>query len=322
MNVSTYYARAHTDTQFAAGSVIPASDLTNEEYHRGPGLSKTGISRLGLSVEDFLSPVNEDKAIFAIGSALNDAVLHPQIFERSVFRQEIPKRNTKVGKAAWEALCEQLPGALVVKSKTTIDRLPGEAPVEGSKTLMAPEVYDEVIAMRDAILTRPISTDRTRKLGDLLESAVGESSYFAEDPETGLLVKCRPDAALPGVRLDLKTAHSADLWSFRNAAFRCGYHVQAAFYADVCSWATGEDPPRFGFIVVDKSDPRPEKVGLYWLPDHFVEEGRQIYRKTLNRFAEFLEREAKNPGQWTGYPIDFETVPLYRRESNEEIADV
>lgn len=82
-----------------------------------------------------------------------------------------------------------------------------------------------------------------------------EMTIYGNDPNTGLLLKCRPDIFYPeaGVILDIKTTKSFFEDSFKRDIEMYEYDIQAAYYIHVCKLA-GYDIRRFIFLALDKTD--------------------------------------------------------------------
>lgn len=124
--------------------------------------------------------------------------------------------------------------------------------------------------------------------------------------------KCKglPDKVLDcGILVDLKTAEDASPDGFERSAHNYRYHVQAAWYWDGYVQMTGKIPQAFAFVVVEKE--APFHVQVYIATPEFIEYGRQLYMRDLNRL---IECEAK--GEWPGYatgPLDLNLPRWVRR---------
>jgi len=287
-SLESFWARDWAGTPFAAGSVIAAADLPSASYHQtAPGVSKSGLDRVRVNLRRLLVREEEAAPHLDLGGAVNDALLHPDTFAERYVRGPEDRRGNRWKEAA-------------------------EAAAMAGVTVLVQRDYDLAVAMRDALLLHP-------HLGPLLEAgAEREPSYFWEDPETGLLCRCRPDVDLASdVLLDVKTAADASWEPFRSAVFRHRYHVQNAFYSEGRKVVRG-DCRGMVFVVVDKEDPRPENVALYQLDDELYERGWRAAREDLRRLAEFLDRERQMPGQWTGYPLEVQLI-TFRRDTAAEL---
>jgi hypothetical protein len=165
------------------------------------------------------------------------------------------------------------------------------------------------------------SVKRHRIAAALFASGKAEQSAFWSDPRTGVQRRARfdwlPDK-VEGRRLivpDLKTARSAEPWTFGRAAADYGYAMQAAWYLDAVR-ALGLDPdPAFVFVVVEKEPPY--VVTVCQLDDEAMHVGRSLNRTALRIYA-----ECKATDTWPGYSDDIATVSLpgYFIHRSEEIA--
>ncbi len=94
------------------------------------------------------------------------------------------------------------------------------------KTVITAEEGRKIELMYQSVMALP--------LGQWLVESAGhaESSIYWEDPETGILCRCRPDKIIPEFHwiMDVKT--TADIQRFKTAYYDYRYHVQDAFYSD------------------------------------------------------------------------------------------
>lgn len=257
--------------------------LTNEAYHSGPGISKSGLDLMARSPAHFIGAENKECPAFALGSATHCAILEPHEFEKRYFRGEDIRRGTK----AWDEL---------------------ETKAEGREVLK-PQDWDLAWRIHDAVM----SHDGAKIL---LSGLKGESeiSAFWNDPVTGEMCKCRPDYWLKdfGFIVDLKTTTDARPGAFSRSVAAYRYHVQAAFYSDGLE-ALGYRVNGFYFLAIEKEPPF--ACAVYSLSPTAMEEGRKLYRKDLNLYA-----ECKHLDYWPGYQ-EFRELDLptwaYRSEENE-----
>lgn len=243
---------------------------TNEEYHSGPGISKSGLWTIwnetpahymaGLQEPDDGSTAAKD-----FGTAAHAAILEPEVFEAKFYMGPDARGNSNVWKDAAAYAAQQ------------------------GLTILKPADYQAVQRLRDAAARHPI-------LRRLTADAQVEHSAYWTDAETGELCRVRPDvySRKHGLIGDLKTTTSAahDKWIRRVVDF--GYHVQEAFYSDGWDLAGGGPVNGFVFIVVER-DP-PHLFAVYELDPDSVEEGRQVYRAALRVYA-----ECKRTNTWPGY---------------------
>lgn len=253
------------------------TDLTNEQYHAAPGVSKSQLDLIARSPRHYwakyLDPnrvTEEPTKAMVIGSATHAAILEPGLFStRYVCAPDFGNPLTKAAKEA---------------------KADFQAANAGKIVLAAPE-FDLCVALRTSVLRHPDASG-------LLSGGVAESSVFAVDPVTGLTVKCRPDYLKDsGIIVDLKTTDDASPIEFGRSAAKFRYHVQAAHYLDTFKLAFGEAPSHFVFVVVEKKPPY--EVGVYYIEAAAMSVGRQLARRDLNKLAECQASDA-----WPGYTPD------------------
>lgn len=248
--------------------------LSNEDYHAGPGASKSGlwtIDQQSPAHYKFPPPRDEEstQAIAAkdFGTASHIAILEPERFEQAVYRGPEDRRGNK-----WKDADEY-------------------CRIEG-KTLLIASAYDNVLAIRDAIHADPWLNGIITGGG---KQTVREASGYWIDKETGELCRCRPDLYRRDLKtiLDVKSAASAHPDAFARSVINYGYHAQEAFYSD--GWrACGQNVEAFAFLVWEKKSPF--AFAVYELPPPIVEEGRAIMRKALNTYA-----ACKKANRWPAY---------------------
>lgn len=253
--------------------------LSNNDYHAGPGLSKSGLDRLARSPAHFRYAEREDLPQFVLGSAFHCAVLEPEQFRRRYAVSVDADRRTKAGKEAWAAFEQSLEG----------------------RTVLSAEQWDTVERMRDAVYANA----RYREILDL--PGYVEASAYWTDPETGVLCKCRPDKVLgsAGLMLDLKSTTDASQHGFSYSAGKYRYWVQAPWYADGWRHASGEQIDMFLFLAVEKTPPF--GVGLYELPKEAEIRGRMEYRRLLPVYARCMRDDV-----WPGYPAEIRGLEIPR----------
>lgn len=262
-----------------------ADELSNEEYHSGPGVSASGLKLIGRSLAHYREYKHEETREQFRGTAIHAAALEPDKFDAEYIVAEGFERRNEAGFKAWSAKQDRL--------------------------ILMPDEYKNVIGMRDALHNHPV-------VGPLLAGAVTELSCYANDPETGVLCRCRFDmVAANGWILDLKKCQDARTDAVAGAISRYEYYLQNAFYMDVPTWATGQPPAGFAFVFVEEKPPHGISVRVLHPDD--VDRGRVQYRRALNKI-----NRAATDDHWPCYPAGIEIVelsPWKRKEldfNNEE----
>lgn len=236
--------------------------MTNKEYHADPALGSTSLKTLALKTpahyqHDKQHPKFSDA--FTLGTAA-----HSLILEDDTSNIVVVEAENWLTKAAKEAKAAAL--------------------AAGKQPLLTKEIA-QVWAMNDSVMTHPVASRY------FINHKAEQSVFWEED---GLILKCRPDAWLPGVIVDLKTTVDANPNEFGKTAFNYGYFMSAAHYIDGVKAATGEDV-KFVFVNVEKT--APYLVSVTEIDDVALDYGRQM----LDR-AKRIYRECTKSGRWLGYP--------------------
>lgn len=241
-------------------------NMPNEDYHAGPGISKSGLWTIQTqSPAHYKFAVREEKSYFDFGDACHKAILEPNEFEAKVVRGPDDRRGNK-----WK---DQLEGC-------TLD----------GKLLLTAGDYDAVLAFRDVI-------HGDSWLNSIITGGkpMIEASGYAIDAETGELRRVRPDLYREDLEiiLDVKSSQSAHPDAFARSVINYGYHAQEAFYSD--TWADiGKPVSAFAFLAFEKKPPY--AFAIYELPPSIVEEGRALMRQALDTYHSCRERN-----EWPSY---------------------
>lgn len=180
------------------------------------------------------------------------------------------------------------------------------------RTVLSQEQWDQLHAMRDAVMAHPAANA-------LLTGCPGkaELSVYWVDPVTGVLCRCRPDWWRDDdLLVDLKTTDDASPEGFAKSIANWRYDVQDPMYQDGVQLATGRKPRGFVFIAVEKK--YPHAVGVYVLDDESRELGRAQYRADLARYAECQANDT-----WPGYgdKIQSISVPAWHANKNQHLLE-
>ena len=224
------------------------------------------------------------------GRALHCTVLEPgEFFNRyAVLPPDAPPRPTKAQMNAANP------------TELAIDRInfyhEFEARAAG-KTVITSDQSDNYLQIGETIRNHP-------ELAKLLNGGMAERAVLANDPETGLMCRCKTDFAVKAadlrVVIDLKSAEDARPRVFSRNAFNYGYFTQAAFYRDIWGWL-GYPIDLWLFAVFEKEPPY--AVKLYEVQEADLERGRVIYRQALNTLAECMKTD-----EWPAYSTDIEPL--------------
>lgn len=291
--------------------------LDAEEYHSGPGVSKSNLDLVhnapALLEWSRVAPKDENcKAAVDTGTAFHTLLLEPDRFAAEYVVDWTPPADAIVTVDDLKAALDERgilfkaaagKGAL---TKTLLDADP-DAPVSdalerewraglnGRKVLTAAE-WKKLTLMRDSAMAHPVA----RKLLDA-PGAV-ERSYYWHDEQTGELCRSRHDKSIPTLSMTLDVKTTADIARFSRSIHDYRYHVQDAFYGDGHQAVTGELLRGFPFLVVSTTRDRSRyPVRLFVLDQQSRDVGRAEYRADLSRYS-----AAKKSGLWPG----LETISL------------
>lgn len=248
-------------------------EMTNEEYHAAPGISKSGLDKVAKSPRHYwaryVDPnrgLEKSTPAMVLGTATHVAVLETEQFAvRYVAAPECDKR-TKEGKAIFE-------------------KFNAEA---GDRIVLTADEYALALRLSEAVQAHPIASG-------LLRNGEAEQTYFATDRDTGALIKCRPDWLTEGGWLvDLKTTDDASPSGFGRSAANFRYDVQAAWYSDVLEQLYGKAPEHFIFIAVEKS--APYAIGVYYITPEQIATARDKMQRDLARIV-----ACQASGVWPDY---------------------
>lgn len=261
-------------------------EMTNDEYHAGPGISKSHLDKIAKSPrhywEAYINPERERQeptAAMILGTAIHTAVLEPDTWaSRYAQAPEDINRRTKEGKERWAAFENENAG----------------------KVILDAEDWQAVLRVRDAVHTHPVA-------GPLLRGGVSEQTVYATCPETGDLIKCRCDYLLDerGMIVDLKSTEDASPAGFGKSVANFRYHLQPPWYQDVFRQAFGEAPPFWVFVAVEKS--RPHAIGVYYVDPDMVASARSEARALHRRIV-----ACREAGVWPDYGAEAQPLTLPR----------
>ncbi|MDR1943437.1 MAG: PD-(D/E)XK nuclease-like domain-containing protein [Synergistaceae bacterium] len=262
--------------------------ISNEEYHKGPGISSSGLGMIASTPEEYfysLTHPREETRAMAVGSAFHKLVLEPEGFDDEFFVMDDAQ------------VCAEIGGAKPRATSKYKEWLEGFLSANAGKTLLEYGEYEGIKEMAKLI--------RRRKAFKAI-SAPGraEDSFFWRDPELGVLCKCRPDYLRDdNYIIDLKTTEDASPAGFTRSVENYRYYVQAAFYIQGVEAVTGEPVKGFVFVAVEKKPPY--LVACYAADDDMIQAGNEEVRRCLE-----LYEECSRTGVWPGYPD--EILPLSR----------
>lgn len=240
-------------------------DIPNEAYHAGPGVSKSQLDDIADTPALYLwrknAPVDPDKTRnLDMGTAFHCRILEPQEFSRRFIVAPEFNRRTNAGKEEEKAFYEHCAST--------------------GKTVITAEDGRKIELMYQSVMALP--------LGQWLVESAGycESSIYWEDPETGILCRCRPDKIIPEYHwiMDVKT--TADIHRFKTAYYDYRYHVQDAFYSDGYQAQFGEQPTFVFLAVSTTAECGRYPVEIFMMGEDAKLAGQQEYHRNLHTLSE------------------------------------
>lgn len=261
------------------------NDMSNEDYHGSPGISKSSLDMVNKSINHLLNrqEVRKETPQMVLGTAVHAAILEPNLWPDGFVRGPDADMRTK----EWKDARSALPAGV---------------------KLMKPADYDKVEQMAVAALSHPDPV-----IGYIKNmQGIAEGSLFQRHPQTGLLIKCRPDFLSPEhkVIVDVKTTKNASPEDFAKSCGQFRYDVQAAMYTDMVTREFGGEW-KFVFIAVENQPPF--NVGVYVLSPQDLDFGSVIYNQDIAKYAQWYDGYETN----TGYQEECMTlqVPAYFRRN-------
>ncbi|EAO8631499.1 exodeoxyribonuclease VIII [Salmonella enterica] len=245
-------------------------DIPNEAYHAGPGVSKSQLDDIADTPAIYLwrknAPVDTEKTkSLDTGTAFHCRVLEPEEFSKRFIIAPEFNRRTSAGKEEEKTFLEEC--------------------ARTGRTVLTAEEGRKIELMYQSVMALP--------LGQWLVESAGyaESSVYWEDPETGILCRCRPDKIIPEFHwiMDVKT--TADIQRFRTAYYDYRYHVQDAFYSDGYRAQFGEIPTFVFLVASTTAECGRYPVEIFMMGEDAKLAGQREYRRNLQTLAECLNND-------------------------------
>jgi exodeoxyribonuclease VIII len=214
---------------------------------------------------------------FELGTAVHTLVFEPQEFSnRFHCVQEIPKRNTSIGKAAFTGMEKNAAGRLI------LDKADQDTIYWMSSNVTSHAMWKSV---------------KGDKAGCI------EDSLAWIDPESGVLLRSRPDFYTDQIIIDLKTTKDSSPFSFQKAVSDYAYHRQGALSTDGLCVLTDRHYENVILFVVDKNPPH--FVRCYVLTDNAINQGRYEYKYAADQYKKCI-----TSGIWESHPEIIEDLDI------------
>jgi len=254
-----------------------------DQYHASPRLSRSDLVALLRSPAHYRAskerPMVATPAMIR-GDAVHTAILEPERFELEyILAPSDINRKYKAGKAAWAALLEEANGRKVV------------APIDSGTVEAVSSIVRE-----------------DRNLAAIFQGEGMTEPTACWTTHDGIGLRCRPDRVFlqpdgtPTV-LDLKTSTDGSERAFMSEIAKRKLHVQAAFYIDGMTAASGDKYRTFMFLVMEMTYPYVRWA--YELDELSIEQGRLEYQAALSEY-----RRCTKSGDWGGSSTEIRSIGL------------
>jgi hypothetical protein len=273
----------------AAGVWVPARepgvypDETDGEYAASKGVRKSQLD--DIAPERDMTPAHfwdkhvnpnqdppkvKDDALI-LGDAIHKAILQPDLMSQFAFvPEDAPARPTDAMRNS------KSPS---VSSQDRVSWWDDFERENHGKRILPVKMHRAIEGARDAVHCHPVAKH-------LFTGGQSEQSFYAVDPQTGALIKCRVDynrLERDGMLIDLKTCEDASPRGFKASTRAYRYDVQDPWYQHVIHSAWGAKPGeivrKFVFTMVEKL--RPFALGIYWIDPADRQNGMDMAHRDL-----------------------------------------
>jgi hypothetical protein len=257
--------------------------IENEEYHRGPGESRSSLIEANRSIKHWqfakTNPKETTKAMQE-GSWFHELLMEPEKTEDWIEIDE----GINWGTIKYEKLAKEA----------------------GGKTVVAKDVLARLRRQVDAAMSNA-------QVEKLMRGATEISGYWYSD---GILCKTKPDKFFAEGRIicDFKTTQDASAREFAKSCVNFGYDMQGAMAIDGINEAIiqatkkklGADPGTSvdSVVLVAVESSEPHGVALYALDPEAVSLGRMKYQRALEALKQYQASGLVAPG----YPETIQTL--------------
>lgn len=242
-------------------------NLSNAAYHSAPGLSRSSLDDLSKGLKYFQWKLEQGQELtesLIFGSAFHTVLLEPEKFNSTFYLNDTQPRNPKLDKD-------------------------GRQPLGKIN-------HEKIIGMSNELKKDP--------LFEKMIGGIREISFFWTDPETNVLLKCKPDVILPNaVVVDLKSTTSVDSEDFSKSVYNYKYHAQGAMMLDGIRLALEQSgqslpegysvPDAFVFAACEKE--APHDYEFYQLGPNSLVLGESWYKKQLKTYVMAATENNWNP---------------------------
>ena len=252
--------------------IIPSEELSNKAYHEMPAISSSAVKTVATSsLYHWKNTTFNSTPAMILGSAFHAMMLEPE--KNLVHDSGLSRRGSKAWREQEEFLTED-------------------------EILLPTFEFEQCQKMVDGCLQNKMARNLLTN-----KDMLAEYSFIAECPETGLVLKCRPDGLLKeaGIVIDLKSCLDASQRGFDKSVRNYRYDLQACFYRYVLKLC-GYETTNFIFIATEKNS---YATACYELSDKYNKYAEDEMFKTLRKIKVAQDTNTFD----TGWP-ELETLHL------------
>ncbi|MDX7992621.1 PD-(D/E)XK nuclease-like domain-containing protein [Xenorhabdus littoralis] len=240
-------------------------DISNEDYHKGGGVSKSQLDDIAKSPAFYKwkknAPIDTEKLkALDMGTALHCLLLEPDEFiDRFIEAPEFNRRSNQGRQDEKDFLknCENT-----------------------GKTVMDYEQHRKLKLMKESVMAHHAARYFLEADG------YSEASIYWSDTDTDELCRIRPDKFLLNQPVIIDVKKVADMERFSRHVEEFRYHVQSAMYQEGFLRHFGESPV-FLFIAVSETiDCARYPVHVYELEPDDIDVGFNLFKSNLQTFHE------------------------------------
>lgn len=278
--------RKKVDYDYAPG----VYDISNDEYHSSPGISRSGIMEFRKTPKHFwhkyLNPdyiKKESTSDMIFGSAFHCYLLEPLKFEKEYFiSQENPYHGNSTDGRAFKS-------DMLSKSK--------------GKILLSSDDFSKIKEMAYSLTS-------DNRSASLISNAKYEKSIYWIDPDTQLLCKVRPDIWKDDFIVDLKTTRNASFKEFQRDFYNFGYHLQLAMMHEAIKYNFKKEMTNFIDLVIEKTEPYCHAI--YFIDEKSITRGICEFKNILMQIKDCFDNN-----KWPSYNDEILTLPAYANQIGE-----
>lgn len=271
-------------------------DIPDEEYFAIEAASNSGLKMLRRSPAHYKHRQDNPKEptpSMQAGTSLHCAILEPDSFldRHAIIPENAPRKPTAPQIKAFEE------GRATDKAETSVRYWNQWNAMNEGKIIVDKDTAAEYLDIGNLIRNH-------QELAPFFDKGKAEQVIIANDPETGVLCKCKPDylTCIKGynICIELKSTDDARPSAFQRTAYNYGYFQAAAFYQDMMEWIICR-PDLYLIVAFEREAPYGVKV--YEVPPHALLRGRDQYRAALNLYHQCLTTDT-----WPQYPTDIDVL--------------